>query len=120
MLGSTFGGFMLFPVLYYILTGDRVMIFPVYVPYLDDSTWQGFLTYYAIHSFWCAQLVVGLVGSDLLMALLLLHTLPIVEILELSVEELSYELEHFPAARQSLMVQMQLRNVIQMHKEIFK
>lgn len=110
---------MLFPVLYYVLTGERVMIFPLYIPFLDDSTWQGFLTYYALHSWWCVQLIIGLVGADLLMALLLLHTLPIVEIFELSITELNYELVSFPAARQSLMVKMQLRNVIQMHKEIF-
>lgn len=112
--------FVLFPVLYYVLTGERIMIFPVYVPFLDDSNWQGFMTYFAIHTGWCVQIPLGFVASDLLMALLLLHIWPLVEIFELSIKELNYELMNLPAARQSLTVKVQMRNVIQMHKEIFK
>lgn len=111
---------MLFPVLYYALIGDKVILLPMYVPFLDDSTLCGYVIYYVLHSFWCVQSSIGLIGADLLMALLLLHTLPLVEIFELSISEMNDILVHCPAARQSLLLKMQLRNIIQMHKEIFK
>lgn len=96
------------------------MLFPLYAPYIDDSTLHGYLIYYAIHIFWSLQSAVGLIGSDLLMALLLLHIVPLVEIFELYVSEMNAVLVNLKSirARHSPMLKVQLRNILMMHKEI--
>lgn len=116
-----FMGFILYPVIYYLVTDKQIMLYPLYAPYIDDSTLHGYLIYYAVHTFWCLQSVVGLIGSDLLMALLLLHILPLVDIFELSVSEMNEVLVNLKLSRlreSSPMLKVQLRNIIWMHKEI--
>lgn len=112
--------FLLFPVLVFLLTGELVLCVPMYLPMIHDETLAGFSLLSAVHVFWFLQVIFGLIGSDFLMGLLLLHILPMVELFELSCAEMNEVLDYDRRVSKSRQIQKWLRNITQMHQAMTK
>lgn len=110
--------FCLFPVVVYFVTGQRVVLFPVLIPFLDETEVKGYLVLTSIHAIWSVQSAVGLTGSDIIMAFLFLQVLPMVEIIELSFKEFNETCLLHRTFSNKMLLKMQLRNILQMHKEL--
>lgn len=111
--------FISFPLITYLVTGEHIVFFPIYIPFVHDDTDGGFVVLSSIHFVWITQVVIGLAGSDALMALLLLHILPISELFVVSVEEMNDALlADDPAVANSAYMKLWLRNLLQMHREL--
>lgn len=120
VIAAPFVVFCMFPVVIYCVTGQRVVLYPTYAPFVDDTTVRGYLILTSIHFSWSVQSAVGLIGGDLLMAFLLLHALPVVELIELSFTEMNEVCKHSRSVSNKILLKMQLRNILQMHKELSK
>lgn len=120
MITIPFVGFMSFPLIYYTLTGEKIPMFPLFFPYINADTMQGYIIYYVIHIVWCVLAGLGIIGADSSMALLFLHALPMVEVFEQSISEMNEVLVNLSTSHHSSQLKEQLSNIILMHKEIFK
>lgn len=110
--------FTFFPLVVYLVTGEKLVLFPVYLPGVDEETDRGFVILTCVHIFWFLQLCIGLVGSDSLFALMLLHMLPISELFEVSLAEMNDALRKDQMIGQTEYMKMWIRNLLQMHIEL--
>lgn len=108
----------LFPLPIYLLTGNAVLIYPLYLPFIDTETTSGYLTMNLIHSIWLVMTGIGLVASDGLMALTLVHIRPMVDLFKLGFEELNEVLVSCPNAKDSREVKFWLRNLTKLHQNM--
>lgn len=110
--------FILFPVVMYLFTGQKVVLFPIFLPMVDETTNQGFLTVSSVHLLWIVQTSMGLLGSDSLFALMLLHILPMSELFVVCIEEMNDALKTNPLVGRTEYMAMWLRNILQIHQEL--
>lgn len=118
MIAFPFLVFCMFPVTIYCLSGQRVVMFPIFIPFVDDTTVDGYLLLTSIHALWSIQSAVGLIGGDICMAFLFLHVIPMVELFEISFAELNETCQLHRTFSNKILLKMQLRNILQMHREL--
>lgn len=112
------GSFIIYPLPVYLITGKRLLMFPLYMPFLDEDTLVGYCGLSFLHSLWLVQSGVGLAAGDLLFALNILYVLPMVQLFRKRFEELNFFLEMGKSAQNSELVYKCLRNLVKMHQEI--
>lgn len=118
MISIPFLLFCMFPVVLYYMTAQLVVLLPVFVPFVDETTVSGYFVLTSIHTLWSVQSTIGLIGADVLMAFLFLHILPMVELIELCFAEMNEVSKLQRTAFNNILLKMQLRNILQMHKEL--
>lgn len=106
------------PVPKYILSGELSEMFPLYVPIFDETTRYGYVGSIIFQFFYIGLGALGIACSDLLFIVPVLYLLPLVDIFRTRFDELNHLLWLGETARNSEMVYMCLRNIIQMHQEI--
>lgn len=107
-----------FPLIMYLTTGKRVLIYPLLMPLIDENTEMGYSTITCLHLVWMTMLSIGLIGSDGLMAMFVAHIRPMVELFELDVAKLNSVLVLWPELKDSRPVEFWLRNLAKIHQEI--
>lgn len=108
----------LFPLLIYWVTEKRVLIYPLLLPLIDENSRLGYAIITSIQIVWVSMVGIGFVGSDGLMALLLIHIRPMVELFELDVAELNNVLVCRHNLKDSKAVELWLRNLAKQHQEM--
>lgn len=105
------------PVVVYSLTGTSVMMIPVWVPGVDETTKSGYFISTAYHFFVSALAVAGTIGSDTITLLFVLYLWPMSDIFDNMVGVIN-DFVQIPSLRNSSQLKLFVRNVIQMHQEI--
>lgn len=108
------------PVPQYLIKGERTDIFPLYVPFFDETAYYGYFGSLAIQFFYIMLGALGISCSDLLFIVPVLYLLPLVEIIQTRFEELNDLLLMGESAQNSKAVFLCLRNIIKLHQEISK
>lgn len=118
MTFCTMSLFLMYPVVLYFLTGVVEPILPMTLPYLNANTFKGFIGITGFHILWSAQTGLGLAAADVLIATLVVYTLPMVALFRRRFEELSDILNMGKKAQESEMVYQSLRNLVKMHQDM--
>lgn len=118
VINGTFIIFIFYPLLVYLFNGERVVIFPLFLPFIDETTDVGYAIITGCQAVWMIQTSIGLIGSDSSMALLLVLVRPMVDMFEISFDEMNSVLESVPRVKHSMELNNWLRNLILMHQEM--
>lgn len=108
---------MLRPCIVYWLTNERIMIVPIWVPGVDETTANGYALTSAYHVFVVVLAIVGTIGSDTMFVMFVLHIWPMCEIFANSFADIN-DAAHIATFRESLALKAFIRNAMQMHSEI--
>lgn len=112
--------FAIYPLGLYLVTGTKVPIIPMYMPYLDEDTIEGYMGMSFFHLSWLTQTGLGLAAADLLITSMILFILPMVELFRARFKELTGILNLGKKAQESDFVYQCLRNLVKMHQDISK
>lgn len=114
----TMSFFAMYPIALYAFTGIVEPIFPMQVPFLNQTTKEGFVGMTCCHLTWLVQTGLGLAAADLLIVMLVLYVLPLVEMFRMRFKELNQILLLGKTAQESELVYQSLRNLVKMHQDI--
>lgn len=105
------------PLAVYFTTRESVMMVPVWVPGIDETTTSGYWLSTFYHVFVLALAIVGTIGSDTLLIIFVVYAWPMCEIFD-SMFRIINETARNSSMRHSNRFRLFIRNTIQMHKEI--
>lgn len=105
------------PLVIFLVMNERVMMVPVWIPWVDETTSTGYTILTAYHVFVCVLAVVGTIGSDTMLIMLVVYLWPMTEIFDQAFKVINEAVE-VKSFRKSSELKMFIRNVIQMHDEI--
>lgn len=84
-----------FPLVYYLWTGEKMLLFTIIIPFVDPDTKSGFMIYCG-YEVWCAFITVILTFSgDAVFVLLCFSAAAYLELVQLKCEHLSERLKQF-------------------------
>lgn len=81
--------FLGYPLLKLALSGEFIMMFPYYLPYLDPETYFGFAFHYLTHSVLILHTLLFHNGFDIAFVCFTVHAVAIVDLIKIDYEELS-------------------------------
>lgn len=111
--------YVILPAVLHLIYGGRHFMYYTFVPSVDETTLNGYILLTVLQSFGPYIGFVGHCATDLTFLLIVLHLWPMTNIFAREISDLNATLKsHDPA--QKLLKRMQLRNVMLMHKELFK
>lgn len=96
-------------------------ILPARIPFVRLDTISGYVLYCILHMGWLFVAVSGTTASDILLIVLTLHVWPMITIFNQAVINLNQAtggVQH-EAIKHSTWLHAQIRNIVNMHKEIY-
>lgn len=112
---------MTYPLPYYLLFGEKVLIYPMLLPMIDEKTPYGYALMMAIQIIWFNMACFGLIGADGVLCMFLVHIRPMVDLFALGFDELNNVLAQGKIeedSKEAKAVELWLRNLTQLHQEI--
>lgn len=106
-----------YPIILYALTGKKVLILPVFMPF-DETTSQGFATMTAFHLVWVIQILVGLTAVDITLILSTINIVPMVELFDNLFGTLNDGLRRNLTISETHEVRQCVTNLMKMHQEM--
>lgn len=108
--------FSVFPIINYYLYGHLDLILEVHIPGLDKETVTGYLSLTFFHVFISVFGLIGTLAADMLVILLILHSLTMSEVFANNIHQLNDKLKK-TKKQNTRYVHVFVRNIIQMHQE---
>lgn len=104
------------PFIVYFMRGDFILVLPLRLPGIDDSTFEGFCFYWVYQTINIFGSAYGLAIIDFLYAIPILNSLMISEIINDEMDQLNDYLVQSEV--DPLVVKVKFRNILLMHKEM--
>lgn len=79
-LTLTFVVLLLYPLVWYMLTGEVETMLPIMLPLVDESTRNGYIACMVIQTVWVMIAGIGIMVSELTFSMLTLYCLPLVDV----------------------------------------
>lgn len=117
-IGGMCLAFLGYPIVVYLLTGEREPIMPIFSPFFDKSTRNGYIGMSSIHITWVAQTLVGITSADIFFILSTIFVLTLVDLFENLFDQLNAALQSDKRLGDSKEVQECFNTLIQMHQDI--
>lgn len=112
------GAFILAPVIYYPITGNRICMLPIYLPGVNWETDNfGYAITLIFQGVTCLKSIFQYSFSDTCFSLLVGHVTLMVDLIKIKLAELNHMIvskEMTPTIR----IRLHFRNILQMHKEM--
>lgn len=108
--------FFSFPILTYILTGEREMILESYIPGIDSKTTRGYTITIIYHTMTIAIAVAGTSSSDALFVTLVAQLLPLCKLFDNSFDVMNVALIKNTQNKEEMKIYV--KNLVKMHNEI--
>lgn len=109
--------FVIYPILVYCQTGEKLLILPMMFPGVDHTTLAGYTITNSLHLAGCILAIFGTVGADFMLVLLVVHMWPLCEVFENMVNELNATLRTVEY-RSTIELRRFFRNITMCHVEI--
>lgn len=108
----------LFPLIYFITTGNLEPILPIMVPGLDRDTTKGYIGLMMVHIFWLLIGACGILATDMTYIMMSLYSWPLTHLFANHVNELNRATKESLHCANTKEMRMFLRNIVQLHQEI--
>lgn len=108
------------PFVVHALFGDWQPIALVYMPFVDENTFVGFSILYVFHFMTCWLSVIGFICADLVLAVFILHYVPMVLVFEQIVISFNNVITKTEKVSESHEANEYFGNIIQLHKELLR
>lgn len=105
------------PLVVYWLSNELIMMVPIWLPGVDETTTLGYIITFAFHLCDALLSAVGSVGADVLFIAFVLHLWPMCEIFDRTFQMIN-DAAQFRTFRSSAELRRFVRNAAQMHKEM--
>ncbi|XP_039432321.1 putative odorant receptor 83c [Culex pipiens pallens] len=103
------------PMLFSIMTGEKILPFGFYIPYLDRTEWFGYLINYAVHLYDTIYVSAEDMAADTIYMITMLSAFTQIDLLMMSLKETSQILD-----KDDENLQAHLNSVIKRHEEHLK
>lgn len=117
IVGATAFGFCTVPPYTYFTTGKLTFLMPMFIPYFDVNTVNGYSVQLLFQILMISIGALGLIFADLTMCIQILHLCPLSDVLVRKLRRLERLLTDFPHYAQRRQTTIFLNNFICMHKE---
>lgn len=106
-----------YPLYMYYFENEVVTILPIYMPFVDETTFAGYIITCAYQIVLLVLATIGVLACDSFMAIIIVSTLIFAKLIKFDMEQINEDLKE---KESTLTVKARFRNILLMHQEMTK